>query len=188
MERTFVPAAIAREAMERVLSHRDRFLKFLSSRVEDRATAEDILQSAYLKAIEHGSEIREDENAVAWFYRILRNAVIDHYRRRAARNTANEKFVSMIPESYEPEFEATVCACIDDVVDDLKPEYREAIEQIDLGDTLVGAFAESQQISANSASVRLHRARKALAKHLIAVYGACAEHKCLDCSCRRSEV
>lgn len=61
-----------------------KFLSFLSPRVEDRATAEDILQFAYLKAMEHGSEIRDDESTVAWFYRILRNAITDHYRRRAA--------------------------------------------------------------------------------------------------------
>jgi len=174
--------------VERMAAHQSRFLSFLSARVEDRATAEDILQTAYLKAVEHGSEIRDDESTVAWFYRILRNAVTDHYRRRTARTSAHEAFASEAPVSYEVEMTQTVCACIGDVIHDLKSEYRTAIEQVDLGGMTVEAFAQSQATSANNASVRLHRARKAVAKKLTTVCGACAEHKCLDCTCRRSQL
>jgi RNA polymerase sigma factor (sigma-70 family) len=176
------------DQVERITAQRAKFLSFLSARVEDRATAEDILQSAYLKAVEHGSEIRDDESTVAWFYRILRNAITDHYRRRTARTSAHEAFAAEMPVSYEAEVNQTVCACIGDVIHDLKSEYRAAIEQVDLGGMTVEAFAQSQQTSANNASVRLHRARKAVAKKLTTVCGACAEHKCLDCTCRRSQL
>jgi RNA polymerase sigma-70 factor (ECF subfamily) len=176
------------ELVERLTAQRDRFLHFLVPRVEDKSTAEDILQSAYLKAIERGSEIRKDESTVAWFYRILRNTVVDHYRRRASKDAAHEAFASEMPETYVPEIQATVCQCIGDVIDNLKPEYRAAIEQVDLGESPVEVFAHSEKISPNNASVRLHRARKAVARHLRTVCGACAEHKCLDCSCRLGKV
>jgi RNA polymerase sigma-70 factor (ECF subfamily) len=174
--------------LERIVAHQDKFLHFLRARVEDAATAEDILQSAYLKAMEHGSEIRDDESTVAWFYRILRNAITDHYRRRAARGRVHEGFAQEVPDSYEPELVQTVCACVGDVVHDLKDEYRTAIEQVDLGGKSIEDFAQTERISANNASVRLHRARKAIAKQLTTVCGACAEHKCLDCTCRRSQL
>jgi RNA polymerase sigma factor (sigma-70 family) len=176
------------DRVELIAAHQPKFLNFLSAHVEDRATAEDILQSAYLKAVEHGSEIRDDENTVAWFYRILRNAITDHYRRRAAQSRAHELFAAEAPVSYEVELKETTCACIGDVIRDLKTEYRTAIEQVDLGGTAVEAFAQSQQTAANNASVRLYRARKAVAKKLTTVCGACAERKCLDCTCRRSQL
>jgi RNA polymerase sigma-70 factor (ECF subfamily) len=176
------------DRVERIAAQHAKFLSFLSARVEDKAAAEDILQSAYLKAVEHGSEIRDDESTVAWFYRILRNAITDHYRRRVARTSAHEAFAAEAPVSYEAEVTQMVCACIGDVIHDLKSEYRTAIEQVDLGGMTVDAFARSQQTSANNASVRLHRARKAVAKKLTTVCGACAEHKCLDCTCRRSQL
>jgi RNA polymerase sigma factor (sigma-70 family) len=174
--------------LERIAAHQSKFLGFLSARVEDRAAAEDILQSAYLKAVEHGSDIRDDESTVAWFYRVLRNAITDHYRRRAAQSRAHESFAAEAPVSYEAELTQTACACIGDVIRGLKSEYRTAIEQVDLGGATVEAFAQSQQTTANNASVRLHRARKAVAKKLTTVCGACAEHKCLDCTCRRSQL
>lgn len=176
------------ELIQRVTAQREKFLGFLASRVEDKATAEDILQSAYLKAVERGSDIRHGESTVAWFYRILRNALVDYYRRRASRAKAHEAFAAEIPLRYEHEIKATVCECIGDVIEELKPEYRSAIEQVDLGETPVEEFARAEQISPNNASVRLHRARKAVAKHLKTVCGACAEHKCLDCTCRHGKV
>jgi RNA polymerase sigma factor (sigma-70 family) len=176
-----------KEVLGRIMAHHAKFLNFLGSRV-DVSTAEDILQSAYVKAMEHSSEIRDDESTVAWFYRILRNAIADDYRRRSARRRARDSFAAEAPLSYEPELEQTACACIGDVIVEIKAEYREAIEQVDLGGQSVESFARSQEISANNASVRLHRARKAVAKELMTVCGACAEHKCLDCTCRRSKV
>jgi RNA polymerase sigma-70 factor (ECF subfamily) len=177
------------DPLKRIMAHQAKFLGFLSARVEDRAAAEDILQSAYLKAVEHGSEIRDDESTVTWFYRILRNAIIDHYRRNAARTSAHEAFAAEATVSYEAEVAQTACACIADVIRDLKSEYRIAIEQVDLGGVTVEEFAQSLQTSANNASVRLHRARKTVAKKLTTVCGgACAEHKCLDCTCRRSQL
>jgi RNA polymerase sigma-70 factor (ECF subfamily) len=174
--------------LERIVEHQNKFLGFLQARVGDAATAQDILQSAYVKAMEHGAEIRDDESIVAWFYRILRNAMTDHYRRDVAHARALGGFAHESAVSYEPELAQTVCACVGDVVHDLKDEYRTAIEQVDLGGKPVEDFARIEQISANNASVRLHRARKAIAKHLTTVCGACAEHKCVDCTCRRSQL
>lgn len=174
--------------LEGLIAHRNEFLRFVGARVEDSATAEDILHSAYLKALEHGSEIRDTKSTLAWFYRILRNAVTDHYRRSAARARALGEFANESAESYEPELATTVCACVRNVLHDLKSEYRAAIEQVDLGGSSVEEFARSEQISANNASVRLHRARQAIARRLTKICGPCAEHKCLDCTCRRGEL
>lgn len=174
------------DSLGRITAHHFEFLRFITARVGEPAMAEDILQSAYLKALEHGSQIRDEESVVAWFYRILRNAIIDHYRRGAARSKAHEQFGAEAPKSYEAELEQKICACVNDVVRDLKDEYREAIEHVDLAGESVESFARLQNTTANNASVRLHRARKAAAKKLVQVCGVCAEHKCLDCSCRHN--
>jgi RNA polymerase sigma factor (sigma-70 family) len=172
--------------LERITAHHSEFLRFIAARVGEPAAAEDILQSAYVKALEHGSQLRDEESVVAWFYRILRNAIIDHYRRGSARSKAHELFGAEAPTSYEVELEQKVCACISDVIGDLKTEYREAIEHVDLAGESVESFAQLQNATANNLSVRLHRARKAVAKKLVQVCGVCAEHKCLDCTCRKT--
>lgn len=169
----------------RITAQRSEFLRFIAARVGEPAAAEDILQSAYVKALKHGSQLRDEESVVAWFYRILRNAITDHYRRGSARSKAHELFGAEASKSYEVELEQKVCACIGDVIGDLKTEYREAIEHVDLAGESVGSFAQMQNTTANNVSVRLHRARRAVAKQLVLVCGVCAEHKCLDCTCRK---
>ncbi len=88
------------------------------------------------------------------------------------------------PVSYEHELEENVCQCVGEVMKSLKDDYRVALERVDMAGDSIADFATSQGTTANNASVRLHRARKAAAKKLTQVCGACAEHKCLDCTCK----
>lgn len=171
--------------LSHLLAHRTEFLGFLCARVGDATEAEDILQAAYTRAIEKAEQIKHTETVVAWFYRILRNALVDHYRRNDARTRAHEQFAAEAPVSYEAEFEANLCACVGPVVQTLKPEYRKVLERIDLGSESITDFAQAEGTTPNNASVRLHRARRAAAKKLTQVCGACAEHKWLDCTCKR---
>ena len=180
--------SVAVKRIECLIASRGRFLNFLSARLHDKAAAEDVLQAAYTKALEHSSSIRDDESTVAWFYRILRNTLIDHYRRTSVRDKGEAEYAAEAPLTYEPELEQTACACIGDVICDLKVEYRSAIEGVDLGGQSVEDFAKTNHITPNNASVRLHRARKSVARELTAVCGSCAEHKCLDCICKRSQL
>src|SRR5688500_16786388 len=72
----------------RLLGNHRRFLDFLTARVGKREDAEEILQEAFVRGLQKAGEIRDEESAVAWFYRLLRNSVIDHYRRTAADRKA----------------------------------------------------------------------------------------------------
>src|SRR5688572_29535172 len=65
-----------------------RFLAFLAPRLGSPEAAEDVLQAAFVKGLEKQDTLRDEESAVAWFYRLLRNAVTDHHRRRGAEERA----------------------------------------------------------------------------------------------------
>jgi DNA-directed RNA polymerase specialized sigma24 family protein len=75
-------------SLDQLLAQRKKFMAFLQRRVPDAALAEDILQTAYLRAYKHKDNVEPGEPAVAWFYRLLRNAVIDNFRRQETRNKA----------------------------------------------------------------------------------------------------
>ena len=68
--------------MAALLENHRQFLAFLQKRVGSRADAEDILQDAFVRGLARAADIRDGERAVAWFYRLLRNAVVDHWRAR----------------------------------------------------------------------------------------------------------
>lgn len=171
-----------------LLDLRRRFLSFLERRVDDRAIAEDILQTAYIRAIEARGRLRADESAVAWFYRILRNAVIDYYRRRSTEGAALERWAQELADATvpEPQLEEMTCQCILGALETIAPAYAELLRDVDLKEISLGAYAAARGITAANAAVRAHRARAALRKQLIRCCGTCAEHGCIECKCRVS--
>lgn len=169
-----------------LLEHRSQFLGFVQRRVQDAATAEDILQAAYVRALQHEGELQGHESVVGWFYRVLRNAVIDLYRRRASETKALEEWGREMVDQAVPghEIQNEICVCLSRVMDTINPAYAEMLRSVDLGDQRLHEFAEDHNISAANAAVRMHRARASFRKHLVRTCGACAEHGCVDCTCR----
>ncbi|WP_446742847.1 sigma-70 family RNA polymerase sigma factor [Silvibacterium acidisoli] len=169
-----------------LLELRQKFLGFLERRIPDRELAEDILQAAYLRALHAENGPVEQDSAVTWFYRILRNAIIDHYRRRSTEQSALDRWAKELetqPQT-EPELEEAVCACLALLVDRMPSGYASLLRAVDLDDQPLTEYAKQQGITAGNAAVRAHRARTALRKSLIECCGACADHHCVHCTCK----
>jgi RNA polymerase sigma factor (sigma-70 family) len=167
-----------------VENHR-RFLAFLERRVGSREIAEDILQDAFVRGLARAGQLRDHESVVAWFYRSLRNALIDHWRRANSEKRIFDDTAQVTDNEppVDPELMTTVCACATALLDTLKPEYAEALRRVDLADVSVKDFAHEANVTPNNASVRLFRAREALRRQVERSCGTCAEHGCFDCSC-----
>lgn len=172
--------------VDALVAHHRRFLSYLQRRVGDRALAEDLLQDAFVRAIDRAPEL-SDDGAVPWVYRVLRNAVIDRYRRHGAESRALEAFARELDGAVEPppELLGEICACVAELAGTLSPSYAAAISAVDLQGQAVAEFARAEGLTASNAGVRLHRARQALRARVAASCGTCADHGCLDCSCGR---
>jgi len=167
-----------------LLRGRPRFLAFVERQVGSRAVAEDVLQDAYARGIAHEPMVPDDTRATAWFYRVLRNAIIDRHRRDASARRALTTLATAMRDAHVPEPKAErVCGCVGPVLASLKPEYRDAIHVVDLNEGGIDALSAQSGITSNNAAVRLHRARAALGRKLRDTCGACAESGCFDCSC-----
>jgi RNA polymerase sigma factor (sigma-70 family) len=177
----------APDVLRVLVDNHARFLAFLERRVGSRDVAEDILQEAFVRSLDRVESIRNTDSALAWFYRVLRNALTDHFRRQETRDRALTQASLEAGEEAAPpddELEALVCGCVIALVDTLKPEYAAAVRRVDLDGMSVRGYAEESGISPGNAGVRLHRAREALRRQLARVCGPCVDHGCLDCRCK----
>jgi RNA polymerase sigma factor (sigma-70 family) len=166
-------------------NHR-RFLRFLERRIGRQDLAEELLQQAFVRGIARGRTLRDDESVVAWFYRLLRNVMIDHLRHQAAEERGRAAFAreeSAAPAEPDQELVDTICACVGSLVGTLRPDYATAIQQVDLGGESLQSFAAAENITRGNAAVRLFRARQALRRRVEQSCGTCATHGCYQCAC-----
>jgi RNA polymerase sigma-70 factor (ECF subfamily) len=179
--------AVAPDKVKVLVENHARFLAFLKPRVGSQEVAEEILQAAFVKGIERSGTIREGETAVAWFYRLLRNALVDHYRHSAVERRGQERFAIENPEGtteLDTALENAVCACMGALIPTLKSEYAEVLRRVELEGVAVADVAAELGVTTNNAGVRLYRARRALRKRLEQTCGTCTEHGCLQCTCK----
>jgi RNA polymerase sigma-70 factor (ECF subfamily) len=142
-----------------------------------------VLQNGLMKAMRTAGEVRDEEKLTAWFYQLLRNAIVDHVRSRRAIEQRDDAWVAHATAIEDRDALKTACACFENLLGDLKPREAELVRRIELGEESVADAARSLGMSANSASVALHRARKTLRERLEVFCGECATTACLDCDC-----
>ncbi len=185
-------AALPEPAIGALLAEHAAFRRFLIARLGSETDADDVLQESLQCALENGVSLRRHERIVAWFYRVLRNAIVDHYRktnadRRRAERLANELRVNGggLPSV---EWERAVCACFEGLLPALKPRYAELIRRVDLRGEIKLVVAHDLKLSRAVFDVTLHRARQALRRQLEVLCGGVQPEKLSGVHfCPRSE-
>lgn len=172
--------------IEILLKHRSKLLAFVRHRIGDPDLAEDLFQEALLRAFQRAPDLDNEQRLLGWFYQVLRNAIIDQYRRNATDKRRVESAAAALPEHTPPvELENQLCECFVELLPALKPEDRDLIERLELGDETPQAAAARLGIDRNNLKVRRYRARQQLKQRLQQTCRACATHGCLDCTCKK---
>lgn len=180
------PATLGSAGLASLAERRAEFLRYFRRNLETRSEAEDAVQDFYLKVIHHAGTLRDQRKLDAWLRQILRNTLVDHYRRRAAR-LRTEAALGRDPPSAVVDpgtvTEPKPCACAERELPTLRPVYADILRRADLNGQSRQTIAAELGLSVNNAEVRLHRARRALKRRLEQSCPSCGEHGFLDCRC-----
>lgn len=167
-----------------LLTNLAAFQGFARRRLANDDLAADAVQESLLRALTSDHAPSPQGTVVAWFYRILRNVVIDLHRRRTSQVKALERLASEHPgEMTDEELAKAACACLHALMPTLRPGYAQVLQLSDLEDQAPEDVAQQLGISRNNLKVRLHRARRQLRQRLEQTCKVCATHGCLDCHC-----
>lgn len=190
-----VPSTIAaRDAVviRRLTESRSEYLRYFRRRLSRPEDAEDALQDFCLKVIRAARTPQDGEKIDAWLSRVLRNTLIDHYRRRATRQRAEVAYESQVSEVTEAVVQADAdrdprpCHCVGDLLPTIRLDYAEIVRRADLNEEPRGRIAAELGLTANNFSVRLHRARRALKAKIEERCSTCCGSDFLNCNCRAS--
>lgn len=163
------PAPLEQEALWAGL--RSEMLSFLCSRGVSEEQAEDILQTALLKAHKKMQEHDAPEQPRAWLYQVVRNLLIDESRRSATRSKLVES-LSAAPSTEAqadapPETHLAVAALLPRFIEQLPAPYAEAVKLVDLQGLSQSDAAEQVGVSLTCMKSRVQRGRSQLQKALM---------------------
>ena len=110
--------------------HYDAVFRYCVHRLFERATAEDITSQVFLKVVENLDSFKGNERRFRnWLYKVASNAVNDHLRKTARRNTllkgTRRQIGSQVADCGEPSTEKL--ALLREAVFALKPRYQTII-------------------------------------------------------------
>ena len=179
-----VVAMEARALAETLKAERARFVRLVRPRVATEADADDVVQRALMRAAECAGSVAHPARARAWFYRILRHALVDHHRERRGdplRHRSDADVTEVAGDDAGPE--RTPCRCGVRLLGEIRPAYAEVIRRVDIDGEDPAEVARVLGISTGNLHVRLHRARRILRDEVKDHCGVVSAGPCLDCSC-----
>lgn len=149
----------------------DKLYFFALKNVRSKEDAEDIVQEAFMKALESLDELNSSESFSGWIYSVTYNLCIDKMRggKRVARfeteddrdnaieNSALNEPV-MVPEDYMQNEETK--RQIKDVIDGLRPDMRSAVILYYYDQMSIAEIAETMNLSESGVKSKLYQARK----------------------------
>jgi RNA polymerase sigma-70 factor, ECF subfamily len=145
-----------------------RLFAFIRGKVGDESEAEDILQEVFLR-IHQGLCCRDEVTRMeSWIYRVTRNLIVDHYRRRKPAAELPDTLVATeeLPEDEDPR--VRLAFSLRETIDELPQPYRDALLLTEYEGLSQQALAEKAGISLSGAKSRVQRAREKLRDLLLA--------------------
>jgi RNA polymerase sigma-70 factor (ECF subfamily) len=151
---------------EIVVEHRAQIFRYARSLCRSDADAEDLAQSALVRALQRGPLACNAEQAKWYVLRIVRNLAIDQARARARFTVEPHATLPELPaEELLPE--EIVLRADDEIIpraafDDLEPQHREVLRLRFLEELGYDKVAERLDVTEHAARQRVYRAMQAL--------------------------
>lgn len=138
----------------------------------DRQSAEDVVQTTYLKILDGRARFRGDGSFKAFLFGVIRTTAAEHRRRGLARRLLLDRWVARQPAAAppgDPEREATRAerhGALRAALGRLPRRQRELLELVLAHDLTLEEAAGALHISVGSARVHYARAKRRLAAEL----------------------
>lgn len=152
---------------------RGNLRSFIGRRVRNKTDVDDLVQRVLLQIVRHLGSLRDADRLHAWVYRAARNVIIDHYRSSSVRREVSSDTddpssaavsATLLPSGGDEESAALreLATCLEPMLRQLSPAYREALTLADIEGLSQAAAAERAGISLSGMKSRVQRGRRQL--------------------------
>lgn len=135
---------------------------FILSKVHDQSVTDDILQELFIKVHANIGKVRDETKIQSWIYQICRNLITDYHRSQSKKLQLELPVVEPGGEDVSDEVMSEALQDMVKMMENLPPEYCEALCLTELGNLSQKEYAQKINISYSGAKSRIQRARKML--------------------------
>lgn len=185
------------EAVEIWSSFNEEIRNYVSRKVKDKNTTDDIVQDIFEKVIKNIKKMESIENLQQYLYKIARNTIADAYRSRKLVFSEEEldgggnRMPDTAEEPHAENLNSIISrSCVKPFIEKLPEKYREAVLASEIENMSQKELAEQLGISYSGAKSRVQRGREKL-KDLFQQccnfeydkYGNLIKKNAEDCNC-----
>lgn len=157
----------------RIIEHRSAMYRVAYAWSHDHSLADDLVQDALLKALEHGSTVRDPRRFKAWLFVVMGNCFRDHLRRTSRlRYSSDDEMAAYILD--DPTAPAVgeineLTTRVQNAIASLPVGQRQVVTLIDIEGFSYAEVAHILSIPVGTVMSRVSRARVKLREQLIEV-------------------
>jgi RNA polymerase sigma-70 factor (ECF subfamily) len=127
------------------------------SRVKKDADADDILQNVYLKIHDNIHSLKDKSKIKPWIYQITRNLITDYFRDDSHGQNIADVINELSVSSSSNKFMDIAITDMIKMMNELSPEYCEALCLTEIDGMSQKQFAETKGLSYSGAKSRVQR-------------------------------
>lgn len=158
---------------------------FIQSKVANPEDTNDILQDSLYRAQKEINSQKQYTKFTSWIYQIVRNSIIDHYRKKRL-NVSLDELNLAIEESLNHNNEnKDITKCMQSLIKELPDKYKVALQLTEFHNLSQLGLSKKLGLSVSGAKSRIQRARKKLREIILEccdiksdTYGNILDHKC----------
>lgn len=149
-------------------AYSSNLIRFIKSKVSNSYDAEDLLQDVFLKLYMNLDKLKDEVKLKSYIYHIVRNAIVDYYRKRKNIYIDDEKFTDLVIDEEENlNFNEEIARCLKRFLVTLPEKYQVPVNLYDIMGKKHGEIAEELNISISGSKTRVQRARQKLRESLL---------------------
>ena len=141
-----------------IVSHQEDFYRLAFSYVKNRDAALDVVQESIVRALSKSDSLRQPEYLKTWFYRILLNESMNHYRRNKRLVPLEDSVADGPAPAGDPAERLDLSAAIDR----LDPKEQAIIRLRFFEDMKLEEIARITGVNLNTVKSRLYKSLRKL--------------------------
>ncbi len=143
--------------------------RFVARRLRNPEDVEDVVQDVFLRVTRNRVALENAKEPLAWLFQVTKTALIDHTRRQQKHgNTENGVEIDDLPDLSTVAQGSDFAPCLEPLVAQLPPKYRDAIRYVDLEGGRQIDLAKANGVTGPTARSQVQRGRQMLKSAILA--------------------